>query len=100
MWIRIFKTWFKWRKDWDSICKRCGKCCYFRSYSANGEVRVHYDIPCEYLDEETHLCKVYEKRMKECDHCAKVDLYTALYEPTLPNDCAYRQMFRLWEQEK
>lgn len=94
----IFKTWLKWRKDWDSLCNRCGKCCYSRSAWAKGKVAIHYDSPCENLDVETHLCKVYKDRFRKCNHCGKVNLFVALFHPTLPNDCAYRQTFRLWEK--
>lgn len=88
------RTWLEWRKGWDSICNRCGKCCYRRSVRPDGLVVIHYDRPCENLDTETHLCRVYEKRFRKCHHCGKVGLLTALFNPSLPNDCAYRQMFR------
>ncbi|MCD8326057.1 MAG: hypothetical protein LUC90_05050 [Lachnospiraceae bacterium] len=99
MWIRILKAWLKWRKDWDSLCNRCGKCCYTRSVWAKGRVSIHFDDPCENLDEETHLCRIYEDRFRKCNHCGKVNLFTALFNPTLPNDCAYRRTFRLWDKE-
>ena len=116
MWIRIFKAWLKWRKDWDSLCNRCGKCCYARSVWAKGRVSIHFDEPCENLDEETlfaplrsalndcplvdqRLCRIYKDRFRKCNHCGKVNLFTALFNPTLPNDCAYRRTFRLWDKE-
>lgn len=120
----IFKAWLKWRKDWDSLCNRCGKCCYSRSACAKGKVVIHYDSPCENLDietpprqgsaaeragqsenaarwsgSETHLCKIYKDRFRKCNHCGKVNLFVALFHPTLPNDCAYRKTFRLWEKD-
>ncbi len=99
MWFRILKNWLKWRKDWDSLCNRCGKCCYERSEWAKRLVSVHYDRPCKYLDEETHLCKVYNDRFRKCDRCGKVTLFTALFYPLLPNECAYRKTFRLWDKK-
>lgn len=98
MLFQIFKEWLKWRKDWDSLCNRCGKCCYARSVRRGGRVVIHYSSPCENFDTETKLCKIYEERFKKCDHCGKVDLYTALFNPTLPKDCAYLKTFRLWER--
>lgn len=98
MWIKIFKTWQKWRKDWDSLCNCCGKCCYRRSVREDGQVIIYYDSPCENLDEKTHLCKIYDERFIKCKHCGKVSLFTALFNPTLPNDCPYRKMFRLWDR--
>ena len=91
--IRTYRLWKKWRKDWEKICNRCGKCCYIRSVTKNGVV-VHYDMPCEYFDTETKLCTVYEDRFKVCDHCGKVTLSTALFNPSLPKDCPYVQIFR------
>ncbi len=98
MLLRIIKEWLKWRKDWDSLCSRCGKCCYSRTAAAGGRVIIHYNSPCENLDTESHLCKIYKDRLHKCNHCGKVNLFTALFHPTLPNDCAYRQTFRLWEK--
>lgn len=99
MLLRIFKTWLRWRKDWDALCNRCGKCCYARSVE-NGKVVIHYRYPCENLDTETHLCKIYEDRLRKCKHCGKVTLFTALFNPTLPEDCPYVLTFRLWEKRE
>ncbi len=98
MLFQIFKAWLKWRKNWDSLCNCCGKCCYARSVRDDGRVIIHYNAPCENFDEETHLCKIYEERFKKCNHCGKVNLYTALFNTTLPKDCTYVKTFRLWEK--
>ncbi len=97
--LRIIKVWFKWRKDWDSLCNRCGKCCYIRSVDSKKNVIIHYNCPCENLDTKTNLCKIYNERLRKCNHCGKVNLFTALFNPTLPNDCAYVQAFRLWKKQ-
>lgn len=99
MLFRILKVWLHWRKDWDSLCNRCGKCCYTRSIRPDGEVIIHYNTPCKHLDTETHLCKVFDDRFHKCNHCGKVSLLTALFEPSLPKDCAYVQTFRLWDRD-
>ncbi len=96
----IFALWLKWRKNWDDLCNHCGKCCYARSVGAGGRVIIYYSDPCENLDTETNLCKIYEDRLRKCNHCGKVDLHTVLFNPTLPKDCAYLQTFRLWEQKE
>ncbi len=98
--LRILKLWLRWRKDWDSLCTRCGKCCYSRRVDDSGTLIIDYRAPCENLDTQTHLCRVYDHRFRSCDHCGKVGLYTALFNPTLPKDCAYVQTFRLWEKER
>ncbi|MCD8372216.1 MAG: hypothetical protein LUD27_02815 [Clostridia bacterium] len=76
------------------MCNRCGKCCYSRDAGLKGEVIIYYNRPCENLDAKTHLCRVYQDRFKKCKHCGKVNLFTALYNPTLPEDCSYVQIFR------
>ena len=99
MLIRIFKTWLSWRRDWDFLCNQCGKCCYSRTVRRNGKVVIHYDKPCENLDTDTNLCTIYEERLHKCNHCGKVNLFTALFNPTLPEDCAYVRTFRLWRKK-
>ncbi|MCD7755160.1 MAG: hypothetical protein LUJ09_02310 [Firmicutes bacterium] len=82
------------------MCNRCGKCCYARRVCDDGDVIIDYRAPCENLDTQTGLCRVYEDRFRKCSHCGKVGLFTALFNPTLPKDCTYVQTFRLWETEK
>jgi len=81
---------------WEDYCNRCGLCCYVRHRGKRGEVIVEYSSPCEYLDEETHLCTVYESRFKECPECRKVTLFHALFSPYLPPTCGYVRRFRFW----
>ncbi len=92
--IRIIREWRKWHKNWDDLCRRCGKCCYRRSLAKGGEVIIHYSAPCPFLDEETHLCRVYPERFEKCPYCRKVNMWIVLFNPTLPNDCRYRTTFR------
>ncbi|MCC8073189.1 MAG: hypothetical protein LIO62_03585 [Clostridiales bacterium] len=94
------KNWIKYKDDWESICTRCGKCCYTRSFDSNNQLIIHYDSPCKYLDTQTNLCTIYDERFKKCNYCGKVTLFTALYNPTLPSDCAYVQIFRLQKKSK
>ena len=96
---RIIAEYLKWYDDWDDLCHRCGQCCYTRSLSGTGEVIVEYSRPCEFLDEDTHLCSVFKKRFRECAYCKKVNLYNALFNPLLPSKCAYVETFRLWPRK-
>ncbi|MCC8043411.1 MAG: hypothetical protein LIO69_07910 [Oscillospiraceae bacterium] len=100
MFFRILKAWLYWRKDWDSLCNRCGKCCYTRSFGDKGEIIIHYDDPCVNLDTETNLCRIYKDRFRKCIGCGKVNLFVALFYPSMPKDCAYVQTFRLWRKQK
>ncbi len=96
---QIIKAWFKWHNHWDDLCNRCGECCYIRYEGTDGNVIVNYNEPCIHLDTETHLCRIYPERFEKCSYCGKVNLYVALFYPTLPNDCAYRKTFRVWEHK-
>lgn len=98
--FRIIENWIKWSRDWDALCNRCGKCCFVRSVEADGRVTIHYDSPCENLDTETRLCRVFEERFQKCDHCGKVGPFTVLFNPTLPSDCAYVQALRPWAKKE
>ncbi|MCC8023172.1 MAG: hypothetical protein LIO46_05255 [Clostridiales bacterium] len=86
------------RGDWDALCNQCGQCCYNRFRTETGEVVVDFSSPCEFLDTETHLCKVFDERFRKCPNCGKVNLATALFHPTLPSDCAYAKTFRVWKK--
>jgi len=97
--FRILAAWFRWHNHWDELCTCCGKCCYRRRVADNGEVIIDYEHPCEFLDTETNLCTVYKERFKRCSYCGKVNLWTALFNPTLPPDCPYVTNFRLWKKQ-
>ena len=94
--LGIFAEYWKWRKNWDGLCVHCGQCCYSRSFSAAGEIVIDHTKPCEFLEEETLLCSVFENRFRECSRCKSVNLFRALFNPLLPPNCAYAQTFRLW----
>ena len=71
--------------DWESICTRCGKCCYF---IVDGE--RSYSEPCRFLDTGTNLCTVYEERDKVpwCTQLTPENVASDLIR--LPGDCAYK----------
>ncbi|MCL1818919.1 MAG: hypothetical protein FWG35_08295 [Spirochaetaceae bacterium] len=95
---RVFAEYKKWRKDWDALCGRCGLCCYERDLSRSGEVAVDLSRPCEFLDEDSRLCRVYENRFRVCPDCQKVNLFRALFHRRLPPSCAYARTFRPWKR--
>ena len=96
---RVFAEYRKWRKDWDSLCSRCGLCCYERDVSRSGKVAVNLSQPCEYLDEDSRLCRVYKDRFRICSDCQKVNLFRALFHRSLPPSCAYARVFRVWNNQ-
>lgn len=73
---------------WESRCVRCARCCYEK---IEFEGRIYYtDTPCEKLDLESGLCRVYSSRQKERPGC--VALTPELVKKgILPGDCPYVQ---------
>jgi uncharacterized cysteine cluster protein YcgN (CxxCxxCC family) len=68
-----------------TLCKKCGRCCYAKLI-INGEV-VYTPFPCPYLDEETRLCTVYERRHEINPQCLTVE--TGIRLGVFPADCPY-----------
>jgi len=90
----VVKEYLRQREHWDQICDRCSICCHERELTDEGELAVNWSAPCEFLDEKTALCSVYEDRFRCCPRCRKVTLLTALFNKTLPPSCAYVRTFR------
>ncbi|MEM5947906.1 hypothetical protein WKV44_05055 [Spirochaetia bacterium 38H-sp] len=84
----------KGRGNWEELCNRCGKCCYTRSVYPDGTLFIDYDRPCEYLDTDSNLCTVYERRFEVCKTCRKVNIFHALFARHMPPDCAYVSFYR------
>jgi uncharacterized cysteine cluster protein YcgN (CxxCxxCC family) len=80
-------------RDWESICKRCGKCCYEKVDLGGGVIR-YTDEPCVHLDEETNLCRVYENRHEAEPDCISLTEHLVRTLNWLPEDCAYLEYVR------
>jgi uncharacterized cysteine cluster protein YcgN (CxxCxxCC family) len=50
-------------------------------------VLVRTGVPCEHLDVETRLCRVYDERHEAAPHCANVEDGIGLR--VFPTDCPY-----------
>ena len=83
------------RERWESLCNRCGLCCYEKDYD-KGRGIIVLSLPCRYLDEETNLCTVYDRRFKTCRECRKVTIFHALFSPFMPESCGYVRHYRRW----
>lgn len=94
-WVfHVLREYRKWRGNWDALCDRCGLCCYRRQLTESGEVVVELSSPCRFLNEETHLCKVYDSRFSKAPYCRRIGLMKALFNKTMPPSCAYVRTFR------
>lgn len=47
-------------------CDACGQCCRRVNYSEETAYLDRGDGTCRHLDDETHLCKIYETRPLVC----------------------------------
>ena len=71
---------------WESVCSRCGRCCYEK---IDFEERIYYTrLPCEHLDPETKLCRVYDERDAKRPGCVRLTPEN-VKRGFLPADCAY-----------
>jgi len=73
-------------RDWDSICRRCGQCCYEK---IDFEGNIYYtELPCEFLDLATKTCRVYAERDVKRPGCVRLTSET-VKKGFLPADCPY-----------
>lgn len=73
-------------EKWESICCRCGRCCYEK---VDFEGRIYYtELPCEFLDTETNLCRVYTERDVKRPGCVRLT-EEILPKGIMPADCPY-----------
>jgi uncharacterized cysteine cluster protein YcgN (CxxCxxCC family) len=72
--------------EWEAACCRCGRCCYEK---IDFEGRIYYtDIPCQFLDTTTNLCRVYAERDIRRPGCARLTSEN-IAKGFLPADCPY-----------
>jgi len=73
-------------EKWESLCCRCGRCCYEK---VDFEGRIYYtELPCEFLDTETNLCRVYTERDVKRPGCVRLT-DEILPKGIMPADCPY-----------
>jgi hypothetical protein len=73
--------------DHEAKCERCGRCCYNKIIYRG---RLFYTpFPCKHLDEQTRLCRVYERRHQVNPDCLSVE--EGLKLGVFPADCPYAQ---------
>ena len=67
------------------LCRRCGRCCHKKLFT--GKELVYMPFYCDFFDEKTRLCSVYERRFEANPQCLKMD--EAIEAGCLPADCPY-----------
>ena len=90
--IAALRAWFD--GSWDDACLRCGMCCYEREVDEDGSVGIDFSAPCEFLDEDSRLCRVYDERFTRCERCRHLTPATVTFGKHLPPTCGYVLRFR------
>ncbi len=70
----------------EDLCERCGICCFEKFYLDDGRLLIT-DVPCEYLDPETRLCRIYGTRIWKNKRCLTAAKAKAM--GVLPATCPY-----------
>jgi uncharacterized protein len=73
---------------WEDICDRCGLCCFEKIENDHGTV-FFTSTPCRYLDVETRLCKIYERRFEINPECVRLTPKMVETLHWLHEGCAY-----------
>jgi len=89
-------------RAWEAKCRRCGRCCY-EKIEFEGEI-YYTAAPCEMLDPDTRLCRVYQDRHRKRPGCVPLTPLR-LRKGILPADCPYvadisdYRAPKMWEEE-
>lgn len=78
------------KKEWESLCDGCGKCCLEKLEDAETGTIEYTDVGCPLLDLETCHCKSYRNRQKHIPDCIKLTPKTIAALKWMPSTCAYR----------
>ena len=70
----------------DTLCRRCGKCCYKKIAVGRGVVYIT-PFPCDFLDIHTNLCTIYPSRFDLNPLCLSVK--DGMQVNAFPADCPY-----------
>lgn len=89
------------RKEWESLCDGCARCCLKKLQDDTGESddgagELWYTrVVCRYLDQQKCQCTAYDNRQVLVPDCLVLDmsvLRTALH--WIPDSCAYKLRYQ------
>jgi uncharacterized cysteine cluster protein YcgN (CxxCxxCC family) len=77
------------RKEWESLCDGCGKCCLHKIREDDDAITLT-NVACRLLDPKTARCGNYLKRKTLVPDCVVLTPKKARKLDWLPGTCAYR----------
>jgi uncharacterized protein len=78
------------RKEWESLCDGCGKCCLHKIEDfLSGEIS-YTNVACRLLDCDTCRCMDYKNRTKKVHDCVELTAENISELRWMPSTCAYR----------
>ena len=77
------------KKEWESLCDGCGKCCLIKLEDADTKELFYTDVACHLLDAKTCQCNNYSKRKQLVDDCLQLEGDDVDDFKWLPKTCAY-----------
>lgn len=78
------------KKEWESLCDGCGKCCLNKiEYQDTGEM-VYTRVACRLFDPASCGCSNYAERKQEVKDCLTLTPRKLKQIDWLPASCSYR----------
>ena len=78
------------RKEWESLCDGCGKCCLHKLEDfVSGEIS-YTNVACHMLDTKACRCTDYENRTAQVPDCVALTAENIPALHWMPTTCAYR----------
>ncbi len=78
------------RKEWESLCDSCGKCCLQKLEDEDTGDIYFTNVVCDLLNLECNRCTRYMERSVLVPNCITLTLNDLLDPYYLPSTCAYR----------
>ena len=77
------------RREWESLCDGCGRCCLHKLRDDGGEISFT-NVACRLLDLKSCQCSDYANRRARVHDCVQLTPAKLKTVDWLPPSCAYR----------